>query len=255
MANSQDVPSDTSHYAFANYLGSGVYRTSEQSAAVLNIPLQFELVKFPDSELYLRLPVSVGFFNYNFTDLPNGDLPTGVGTMVIAPGLEYHWKGDTQWRYESYMDLGYGYTFTNDNQVGIFSTGISALYDLDLPRYSPIWVNRLFYAGYRNKHDHSTESFSALSSGIETGLGRQWQWGSVAFEPRLFMGANWYFDKLKFSAVTKADTFTNYSVELGFSLQFAKPLGWEYVNIKRAGLSYQVGEGLRVIKLHFDFPL
>jgi hypothetical protein len=254
-AATEDNTKDASHYAFANYLGSGVYRTSEQSAAVLNIPLDYELAVWSDSKLLLRFPLSLGFFNYDFKDFPSGDIPTGVGTMVVTPGIEYHWKGQNRWRYESYLDLGFGYNFSNDNQVAIFSTGISALYDMDWPDYSPTWVNRLYYAGYRNKLDHNTESFSALSSGIESGLNQQWLWGNVALEPRLFLGANWYFDKLKFSAVSEADTFTNYSVELGFSLLFAKPLGWEYLNIKRTGLSYQVGEGLRVIKFHLDFPL
>jgi hypothetical protein len=248
-------PQDASHYAFANYLGSGVYRTSEQSAAVLNIPLSFSVAKFTDSELFLRMPVSLGFFNYQFTDLPNGDIPSGVGTMVMTPGLAYHWQGKLGWRYESYLDLGFGYNFTNDNQLGIFSTGISALYDIDWPAYSPTWVNRIYYAGYRNKYDSHTESFSVFKTGIDIGINQLWQWGSVVVDPRLFASANWYFDQLKFNAVTKGDTYTNYSLELGFSLKFVKPFGWKKITIQRAGLSYQVGEGLKVIKVHFDFPL
>ncbi|MBB1269922.1 hypothetical protein [Shewanella sp. SR44-3] len=274
LAQSQTAPptqtKDVSHYAFANYLGSGVYRTAEQSAAVINIPLSFELKRFygvdhdettanstepPQGQLFLRLPMSFGFFNYDFNSLPRGDIPSNVGTLVVTPGLEYHWQGADRWRYEVYADLGYGVNFSNDNQVSIFSMGISALYDIDLPNYSPTWINRLYYAGYRNKLDHNTESFSVLSSGIESGINQQWRWGTAALEPRLFLGTNWYFDKLKFSSMTKAETFTNYSVELGFSLLFAKPVGWELLDIKRAGLSYQFGEGLRVIKFHLDFPL
>ncbi|WP_165399048.1 hypothetical protein [Shewanella maritima] len=63
---------DASHYAFANYLGSGLYRTSGQNAAVANVPLKFTLDEADDHLVKLRLPISLGFFDYSFDDLPVG---------------------------------------------------------------------------------------------------------------------------------------------------------------------------------------
>lgn len=251
---------DASHYAFANYLGSGIYRTSSQSAAVVNIPLKFTLDEDKDHQVKLRLPVSIGFFDYSFEDLPGGDLPDSVGTVTITPGVEYHWFVDEKLTLESYLDLGYGHNFSNHSNVGIFSTGISALYQLDYPEYTPVWVNRLYYAGYRSSLNDRAESYSVLQSGIDFGLGINWQWGNYQVEPRLFTAGRWYFDKLKFVTPIGDDVMTSHTYEVGFTLKFDKPIGYDLFNwgafiFDRIGVSYQVGGGLEVWRLTFDFPL
>ena len=50
------------HYAYANYLGSGVYRTSNQDASLLSMPFSFEVGTNGQTSYGVRLPVSVGFF-------------------------------------------------------------------------------------------------------------------------------------------------------------------------------------------------
>lgn len=58
-----NAETDYSHYAFANYLGSGIYRTSGQNATVVNIPISFDLERTETESLVLRTPLSLGFFN------------------------------------------------------------------------------------------------------------------------------------------------------------------------------------------------
>ena len=55
---------DYTHYAFANYLGSGIYRTSGQDATVANIPISFDLQRSDTESLVLKTPISLGFFNF-----------------------------------------------------------------------------------------------------------------------------------------------------------------------------------------------
>ena len=251
---------DASHYAFANYLGSGIYRTSGQSAAVVNVPLAFTLDEADDHLVKLRLPVSLGFFDYTFNDLPGGDLPDNVGTMTITPGIEYHWFVDEKLTIESYIDLGYGYNFSNESNVGIFSTGVSSIYKIDNQTYSPIWVNRIYYAGYRSSLNNRAESYSVLKSGFDFGLGTKWQWQDKEVEPRLFVGAHWYFDKIKFLNPTGKDVLTSHSYEVGATFKFSRPIGydvfgWDGLKFDRLGLSYQAGGGLQVWRLIFEFPL
>ena len=251
---------DASHYAFANYLGSGIYRTSGQSAAVVNVPLVFTLDEADDHLVKLRLPISLGFFDYSFNDLPGGDLPDSVGTMTVTPGIEYHWFVDDKLTIESYVDLGYGYNFSNESNVGIFSTGVSSIYKIDNPIYTPIWVNRLYYAGYRSSLNNSAESYSVYKSGLDFGLGTKWQWQDNEVEPRLFVGAHWYFDQLKFINPNGKDVLTSYSYEIGATFKFSKPIGynifsWDGLKFNHLGLSYQAGGGLQVWRLIFEFPL
>tara|TARA_R110002033_G_scaffold46522_4_gene91222 strand:- start:12 stop:944 length:933 start_codon:yes stop_codon:yes gene_type:complete len=251
---------DASHYAFANYLGSGIYRTSGQSAAVANIPLGFVLDSTDDYLLKLRFTASLGFFDYSFNDLPQGSIPKSVGTITLTPGLEYHWRVDDKLTLESYVDLGYGHNFSTSSHVGIFSTGISALYKLDAPLFTPVWVNRIYYAGYQSNQNDSTEGYSVFKSGIDFGVNYDWQWQDTRVEPRFFIAGHWYFDKLKFVSPVGDNVLTSYTYEIGTTLAFSKPItlsaiGLDGVEIEHFGLSYQVGGGLKVWRLIFEFPL
>ncbi|MDO6619462.1 MULTISPECIES: hypothetical protein [unclassified Shewanella] len=246
---------DLSHYAFANYIGSGIYRASGQSAAVANIPFAFDIEQADDHLLTLRLPVSLGFFNYSFSDLPEGELPDGVGTMTITPGIEYKWFYDEQLTLETYLDLGYGHNFSNSSNVGIFSTGFSALYELAQPKYNPVWVNRIYYAGYKSSINDSSDGYSVLQSGIDFGLNQRWDWGEYTVEPRLFVAGRWYFDKLKFVTPVQENVLTQYSYEVGVTLALSKPLGWGWFSTDRFGMSYQTDGELQVWRLIFEFPM
>ncbi|MBR9726991.1 hypothetical protein ACFOD0_08870 [Shewanella intestini] len=260
QTNATTATPDASHYAFANYLGSGVYRTAGQKAAVANIPISMLIDEDDDHQMKLRLPVSLGFFNYSFTDLPEGEFPDTVGTLTITPGLEYHWFYNDKLTLESYLDLGYGHNFTNSSNIGIVSVGTGAIYRIDNPKYTPILSNKLFWAGYRSSVNHNSDSFAVFQSGVDFGLGYHWQWQNVEVEPRLFVSGRWYFDQLTFINPEGEDVLTNHSYEVGASLAFSKPVGWEVfgwdgLKLDRFGISYQNGGGLEVWRLIFDIPI
>ncbi|WP_282109778.1 hypothetical protein [Shewanella algicola] len=251
---------DASHYAFANYLGSGIYRTSGQSAAVVNIPLGFDLEESDEHLLKLRLTASLGFFDYSFNDLPGGSFPKSVGTLTLTPGIEYHWLVDDQLTLESYFDLGYGHNFSTHSHVGIYSTGLSSLYRFGSSEYSPVWVNRLYYAGYKSNQNDNTEGYSVLKTGIDFALNYDWQWDDIRVEPRMFVAGHWYFNQLKFVTPVGKNVLTSYTYEIGSTLAFSKPInfstiGLDSIEMDHIGLSYQMGGGLKVWRLIFEFPL
>ncbi|MGS0675182.1 hypothetical protein [Shewanella sp. 0m-4] len=246
---------DYSHYAFANYLGSGLYRTSGQNATVANIPISFDLQRSETESLVLRTPVSMGFFNFTWSDLPDGELPSSVGTLTVTPGLEYRIKTSETHEFQTYADLGFGTNFTNSNDVVIYSAGMSSLLDFELGNTHPQWVNRVFFAGYNTLHDGASESYSAVQSGIDIGTNYYFQVKGVEVEPRFFVAGYWYFDKLKFTTPFEEDVLVANSFEVGATLAFSKPVGWDLINIKRFGLSYRKGDGIEVWRLIFEFPI
>ena len=78
------------HYAYSNYLGSGIYRTTGQDVTLLNLPFSVELGQEGQTSYSLRLPVSLGFFDFNFDDIPELELPDKVGTFTFTPGISAH---------------------------------------------------------------------------------------------------------------------------------------------------------------------
>lgn len=247
--------SDVSHYAFANYLGSGIYSSAGDSAAVVNIPLSFDIESSSEHSLLLRMPLSLGFFNYNWDELPEGDFPDAVGTVTVTPGIEYHWRASPNLKMETYLDIGFGHNFSDNSNVGILSAGISTLYSFGSETYQPLWVSRFYSAGYRSIQSGSEEHYSALTSGVESGLG----WGFSAWErqmePRLFVAMHWYFGRGELADEFVGALFGESTLELGFSLVFDKPLEFEVVSIERVGFSYSKAGGEDLWRVFFSHPL
>lgn len=246
---------DYSHYAFANYLGSGIYRTSGQDATVVNIPLSFDLQRSEDESLVLRTPVSMGFFNFTWSDLPDGEFPSSVGTLAVTPGLEYRVKTSETHEFQTYADLGFGTNFTNGNDVAIYSAGMSSLLNFDFRESEPLWVNRIFFAGYSTLNGDASETYSAVQSGVDIGTSYFFQMAGVEVEPRFFVAGYWYFDRLRFTTPFEDDVLVASSLEVGLTFAFSKPIGWDLINIERFGFSYRAGDGVEVWRLIFEFPI
>ncbi|QLE85035.1 MULTISPECIES: hypothetical protein [Shewanella] len=248
---------DFTHYAFANYLGSGIYRTSSQNATVVNVPLSWKLSGDELESWTLKTPVSFGFFNFKWSDLPQEGLPDSVGTMTFTPGIEYRKRTSQDHEFQSYFDLGYGNNFSSGTDVAIMSAGISSLLDIDYKQNSPVWVNRLFFAGYRSFDGKQTETYSAIQSGIDIGTNIHWRWDwlGVDVEPRIFAVGYWYFDKLRFVMPFGDDVVVSHSLEVGATLAFSKPILWEWMGIDRLGLSVRAGDGVQAWRLIFEFPI
>ena len=249
------------HYAYANYLGSGIYRTTGQHASLISLPLSYGLGKKDNTSYGLRLPVSVGFFDFEMADLPNLDLPDEVGTITLTPGIAFNYQYTKNWQIESYADLGYGRNLTTNRGVTVHSAGVSALYHFSLKNYDSIWANRVYYASYNGNGYEAKDSYAALQIGLDTGLPLQYKVLGYQFQPRVFATAFWYFSEVDFLSLRrktfdeeKSITLTN-SLEFGFTLQFAKTIGYSWAGIDRLGLSYRYSNNFSAFRLLFSFPI
>ncbi len=242
-------------YAFGSYLGTGVYRALEQNATVVSIPLSFDFLKDEESQTWLRLPLSFGFFDYLAKDITNGELPSSVGTMTVTPGVEHHWQASANTRMEAYFDLGFGTNFDASTNVAILASGISTLYDFTLAGEDAVWVSRLNFAGYSERIGKLTDQFAVLQTGLDVGLSPRWQLWNIHMQPRLFAVGYWYFNELDFSRSDEDKTLVSGSYEIGATLAFSKPIGGELLGIDRLGISYRSGDGLEIWRLLFSFPI
>ena len=243
------------HYAFANYLGSGIYGSTGNTAAVVNIPLSFDLNQDNASSLKLRLPVSVGFANYQWDQIPELELPDTVGTMTITPGIEYHWQASDALKMEAYGDLGYGHNFGDHTNVGIISLGISTLYSFGSQALSPVWVTRFYSAGYRDLESDRGDSYSALRTGVDMGMGLGFHGWDRYIDPRVFVAMHWFFNRGQLADELVGALMHDSTLETGVSLAFDRPIGIAPITVDRLGLSYSRVEGENVWRLFFSLPI
>lgn len=249
------------HYAYANYLGSGIYRTTGQNASLISMPFSYELGHEGKTSYGLRLPVSIGFFDFDFADIPNLDLPDEVGTITFTPGLAFNYQYSKNWLVESYIDVGYGRNLTTNRGVNVHSYGVSALYNFELKNYDSIWANRIYYASYDGNGYDAKDSYAAVQMGIDIGMPLQYKVFGYQFQPRVFATAFWYFSEVDFLTPRtqsfeeeKNVTLTN-SLEFGFTMKFAKTIGYSWAGIDRLGLSYRYSKNFSAFRLLFSFPI
>jgi len=254
-------PIEPVHYAYANYLGSGIYRTTGQNASLVNLPFSYEIAQKDKTTYDLRLPLSLGFFDFELADIPELDLPDGVGTFTFTPGIEFRYQYNEDWLIESYIDLGYARNLTTDRGVTVHSAGVSALYSFNYQDYDSIWASRIYYASYSGNGYDAKDSYAAVHFGIDTGLPLQYQIFGYQFQPRVFATAFWYFSEVDFIVPltqgvdeNKNISLTN-SVEAGFTLKFSKTIGYSWAGIERIGLSYRYSKELSAFRLLFSFPI
>lgn len=253
------------HFAYANYLGSGIYRTTGQNASLLSMPFSFELGESNKTTYGLRLPVSVGFFDFSFADLPQLDLPDAVGTITFTPGIAFNYQYTEDWNIETYVDLGYGRNLTTNKGVSIHSAGVSLLYQFDYHDFDSIWATRTYYARYNGNGYDAKDSYAALQIGIDTGLPLHSSLLGFSFQPRVFATAFWYYSEVDFFTPRVLNTnekaeqdnhisLTN-SVEVGVTLKFDKTIGYSWAGIDRLGLSYRYSKQLSAFRLLFSMPI
>lgn len=261
------------HYAYANYLGSGIYRAAEQDITLINLPFLFEIAKHDDITYSLRAPVSFGFFGFSYDDIPDLELPSSVGSMTLTPGIQIDYQLSEPLVIQSYFDIGYARNFTTKNDVFIHSAGISSLYSFTHNKYDTIIATRLYYASYKSFDNSHQDSYAAMQIGIDTGYAKKFKIFERVFQPRIFATSHWYFSEVDFlfpesasssqsfagrnSTEARVDdnvTLTN-GFELGVTLKFDKYIGYSWAGIDTVGLSYRFSGDYSAMRLLFSFPI
>ena len=251
------------HYAYSNYLGSGIYHTTGQDVTLINLPFLVELGQEDKTTYSLRLPVSMGFFDFNFEDIPELDFPDSVGTFTFTPGIQFNYQYTDNLVIESYLDLGYARNLTTDRNVLVHSGGISSLYSFNIDKFDSVWASRIYYAGYDGHNYNAADLYAAIQIGVDTGFPVKYQFFGYNYQPRLFATAFWYFTEVDFNIPNVSTqniseqnkvTLTN-SLEFGATMKFDKVIGYSWAGFDTIGISYRFSENLNVVRLLFSFPI
>lgn len=254
-AMATDVNSEPANYAFSNYLGSGLYRTSGQEATVFNMPFSYQFDNEMAPQFRLRLPVSVGFFDFDVSGLPEGVVPESIDTISFVPGIEFDYPISENIKVTPYFDLGWARNLSTDTDTAIYSSGISLYYPLEWSNYDPLWVNRMYYAGHYTDATKQREEYAAFQTGLDIGLPHKFDVAGVSIQPTVFATTYWYFVALEFDSPGGQNVSVSNSYELGLTLKSDKPIGYSFLSLDRIGLGYRFGDNFYAWHLLFDLPI
>lgn len=252
------------HYAFSNYLGNGIYTTSNQKVTLINLPFSYQLQAEGKLKYHIRLPVSVGFFDFSFDDIPELEFPDKIGTLTFTPGIGLDYQLTDDWSVGGYFDLGAARNYTTKRSVVINSFGLSAQYDFDVNSLDSMWITRLYTASYDGISHNASDGYSAIQTGIDFGLPTTYSLLDRRFQPRFYAAAFWYFNNIDFfrdkdltiQAQNEIDQVSlTDSYEVGVRLKFEKIIGWSGAGVKTIGLGYRFTKDFSAIRFVFSMPI
>jgi hypothetical protein len=249
---------EPANYAFANYLGTGIYSTSGRDVTVINIPMTFEPEKQGEIVYRWRLAPSVGFYDFDFDTDDIGDaenIPDSVDTVSIVPGVEFDFPITDDLTLVPYFDLGWSKNFTSNEDVAIYSVGLSSMYDFRAQGKDHLWVSRLIYAGYRTQSANVTDSFASLQTGVDWKTPLRWGPSGRGSYTSIYGVTYWYFDQLSFRRPDESSETVTSSYELGATYGFDKPIDLYLFELERVGFGYRWSDDLDIWRLTFNLPI
>jgi hypothetical protein len=244
------------NYAFAAYLGNGFYSASGLKVQVYNLPLGFTLRRLEghDFGIRLRLPVSMGFFDFKAVDILETGLPDGVETLSFVPGVELQFPVGKNWVLTPFLDAGAGRNSTGGQVTYIFGAGVRSLFVFHGGGFTFRLGNTLLYAGNRAEGADLGSDFGSIVTGIDARHPLGFNVGAHRADVSLY-AANYLYSSLEFRRFRADPVDVVVQYEAGFTFGTATlPGHWIYRLVPRLGLGYRFGDGLSVVRLVLGMP-
>jgi len=256
LAHDLEEEIDRVNYAFAAYLGSGIYAASDGAVQVYSAPFSWTLR--PPSEgrpgIKLKLPVTIGFYDFKALDLIEGQLPDDVATISFIPGVEFRYPLRENWALTPFIDLGAGIDVSGDKTTWIWSGGVESDVLFARGQTDMTLGNNLQYAAYAVPGEDEKGSFLVLENGLD--LARPVRLSASGRTNRfsLYLMNQVYFDELELLRYDEELLEVRYQFEVGVTYIPHRSLDLWLFDITRIGLGYRFGDGLAAFRLIFGMP-
>jgi hypothetical protein len=159
------------NYAFATELGSGIYDISGSTITVYTFEPGYQLraaaPRGARPGIKFIFPLTVGFFNFQTSDLLHLELPKSIGALSLEPGIELDWWINDDWDVYPYVKAGATFASSSEVSAVIYGTGVRSDYRFDAANGTGLYRAELTYAGVHYNGDLPSESFTRLRNGVE----------------------------------------------------------------------------------------
>ena len=255
-AQALDEDNNIVNYSYAVVFGTGVYQVKDQTAFIFRVPFTYSL-REPSPErpgMKLLLPALVGYYDYDYDKIFQGDTPGDAATLSFVPGLEFEYVMNERWRLKPYGQFGFGRDLKNNENARIAVGGVSSHYRIPHEgKWRYALGNTAIYTSY-NPDNGGTQSMGILGVGIDL----IYPWGLTVFGKESNL-ANYliyylYLDKPGFEQGDGRSESVSGEFEWGLALGFEKPskfLGFEF---ERIGLGLRYSDDTKGIRLVTSFP-
>lgn len=245
------------HFAFATYLGSGIYSVGDTTVQVYRIPYTLGILpeEGRDWGLNLQLSATFGFYDFKAEDVLVVGLPERVSTISFVPSLRAPLRLTKQWTVTPNADLGAAKDRDRGDLVWVYGLGLQgeaiypmANYDLR-PLLRGLWAH----------HSGDVVTIGNDMAKFEAGLEIRAPMRYYLFGQRLDFGVfGKYYAYVHELELVETDNlpvdYTN-QWEVGASIGTVSPLKFLGATMPRLGLSYRFGENVGAVRIILGRPM
>ncbi len=167
----ESVPGDSkiadqafASYAFATELGTGIYEIGGRTIQVYRLPLAIDGALGHDDWRWM-IPITVGFYDFETEDVVTLDLPRGIGTFGVTPGLEMDYHLRDNWRVMPYVKAGFTLNSQNAPNQLLAGAGVHSLVTAERGPWELKYAEQLTYA-IVGRRGLSADSLLRLRTGV-----------------------------------------------------------------------------------------
>ena len=241
-------------FAFASYLGTGFYTTSGQNVFVLQMPFEHIIKQKTETEAgwKLKLPITVGFINFenfNSEELPELD---DVGTITFLPGIAYQYPVTRNWTLTPFVDYGFARELAYTSNILIIGSGLKSTFNVHFEDSMFTLGNRFLYAREQSEGASSDADYSLIETGLNYRVTSTFFFDDEPIYSNLYYINFYYPNNLVFFEQTENPVRIGIEHEVGITISnipdflfFEKP---------ELGLGVRFGNDLKVYRLVFGAP-
>ncbi len=246
---------DLINWYYAATFGTGVYTAGDRTVAAIQLPISRVLRPVGEGRygLQLKIPVTLGVYDYTFDAAFSGEYPDQVSTVSVMPGLEWELPLSRRWTLKPYFSAGLGQELSGRESALIYDFGIKSRFLVGEDKGVEFaLVNVLTAAGYRPRGGPA-QPFGVFAVGLDMVMTNQILFGReafIGFTPSYY----YYFNKISFAEINDVDNRLREQVELAISVMSRKPWSLKYFDVDRVGLAIRSSSQVFGVSLFTSLP-
>ena len=251
-----DGEAQVAHFAFASQLGSGVYSVSGRTIQIYRLPVGWQLIEPVDGRpgLRLKLPVTVGLYDFEARDVIESGLPDQLDTLTAAVGAELDFPVG-EWHLLPYLEAGRAWDAGGDADATLYSAAFHARREWQRAAHLWRFSAGVVYAGVDLDGAGNDTDLLKLEAGFESRRPVGFDIAGTAAEVGAYMLLEWYADRAEEAVVRSGgESGIPAQAEIGLTLGTRPVLRLWGLPLPRVGLAYRFGDGVSVYRLVFGSP-
>ena len=249
-ADGVDDEEDFINYAFATWIGSGVYKMKDRNMTIFRAPLSWEFREAEEGKPGYKalLPVTLGMHD-------STDFDDKVGSLSFVPGLEVGFMLQPRWLVKPYAQAGIGQDFSDGSAAFIYGAGIKTLTWTDVNDYRVSFGLGGLLAASKVRHGGNEETFSKIDLGIDVGRETAIKMFDGNLVVNAFYTVSYFANDVEFPQVDEEPGKIHVLHEIGLTFSTNPELDFAGISGLRGGFGYMFGSNnFQGLSFNAGFP-